>query len=143
MKFDKIEEKLFVKAFVTKNKIKRSLFELNFKKKRINFFSKLCHRYDKILNARCMRKTQTSNSKDIFNSLKKEGAKNTCYIFSFFPELDGCKMPLSDALKQCVGRGMPSIISCIPGKLAYFEAEQEVGPPPRFILKIDQGSRTK
>jgi hypothetical protein len=30
---------------------------------------------------------------------------------------------------------MPSIVSCIPGKLAYFEAEQENGPPPRFILK--------
>jgi hypothetical protein len=44
-------------------------------------------------------------------------------------------MSLTSALKVAVGEGFPSIISCIPGKLAYFEAEQGYGPPPRFMLK--------
>jgi len=45
-------------------------------------------------------------------------------------------MLLSEALEQCVGRGMPNILICIPNQHAYFEAEQEVGPPPRFIIKM-------
>ncbi len=135
MKIDKTEEKLFIESFVKKNKRDRSLFELNSKKKRGNFFNKLCHRYDEIIDSRYMEKIQTSSSIDIFNLLKKEGAKKDCYILSYLEELDGHRMPLSDALKECVGRGMPSIVSCIPGKLAYFEAEQEAGPPPRFILR--------
>jgi len=44
-------------------------------------------------------------------------------------------MPLLSALENVVGLGMPSIISCIPGKLAYFKSEQGYGPPPRYILK--------
>ena len=38
---------------------------------------------------------------------------------------------------KLVGMGMPSIVICIPGRLAYFEAEQVYGPPPRFLLKHD------
>ena len=41
------------------------------------------------------------------------------------------------ALEKAVRYGMSSIVSCIPGELAYFEAAQEYGPPPRFILKRD------
>jgi hypothetical protein len=44
-------------------------------------------------------------------------------------------MSLTSALEVAVGEGFPSIISCVPGKLAYLEAEQSLGPPPRFILK--------
>jgi hypothetical protein len=38
-------------------------------------------------------------------------------------------MPLDQALKATVGNGIGTILSCIPGKLAYFEDEEE-----RFIL---------
>jgi hypothetical protein len=50
-------------------------------------------------------------------------------------EIDGSKIPLSEALKKVVGYGMPSIVACTEGALAYFEAEQVIGPPPRFLLK--------
>lgn len=44
-------------------------------------------------------------------------------------------MALTSALEVAVGEGFPSIVSCISGKLAYFEAEQVYDSPPRFILK--------
>ena len=66
---------------------------------------------------------------------KKEGAKEECYVLSTCEELYAKTKSLSQALEECVGSGLPSIILCIPDKLAYFEAEQEIGPPPRFLLK--------
>ena len=33
-------------------------------------------------------------------------------------------MGLSEALAEVIGRGMGTFISCLPGKLAYFEGEE-------------------
>ncbi|KZZ84845.1 hypothetical protein [Bacillus sp. SJS] len=70
--------------------------------------------------------------------LEQNGAGNSCYVISWDEEIDGKELPLLTALEQAVGMGMPSIISCIPDKLVYFEAEQEVLPSPRFLLKRQQ-----
>lgn len=59
------------------------------------------------------------------------------FNISWSDTIDGKDLPLMRVLEKAIGLGMPSIISCIPGKLAYFEAEQEVGSLPRFILKRD------
>ncbi|MCU4767501.1 hypothetical protein OCF65_17445 [Bacillus toyonensis] len=40
-----------------------------------------------------------------------------------------------DALEAAVGMAMPSILYSITNQVAYFEAEQETLPSPRFILK--------
>jgi hypothetical protein len=32
-------------------------------------------------------------------------------------------MPLADALRKIVGNGMGTFLSCVPGRLAYFEDE--------------------
>jgi hypothetical protein len=39
------------------------------------------------------------------------------------------ELPLVEALQQIVGRGMGTVLSCIPGRLAFVETEDE-----RFIL---------
>jgi hypothetical protein len=67
--------------------------------------------------------------------MKQNGAGDLCYSISWDEEIDGKELPLIKALEIAVGLGMPSLISCIPNKLVYFEAEQEVLPSPRFILK--------
>lgn len=134
---EKATEIAFVESFVLKNKRERSIFELNSKKKRKNFFSKLCHRYNDIIDNRFMTELSAPNSNysEIYRLLMEEGAGRDCYLISYFEELDGKRIPLAQALKNCVGGGMPSIVICDPGKLAYFEAEQQAGPPPRFLLK--------
>jgi hypothetical protein len=63
------------------------------------------------------------------------GAGDFYYAISFHEEIDGKHSPLDYALEKAVGFGMPSLISCLPDRLAYFESEQVFGPPERFILK--------
>ena len=76
-----------------------------------------------------------SDPRDIYELLKSYGAEKMCYSLSYSGKIDGKELPLLEALEQAVGFGMPSIISCVPGELAYFEAEQGFGPTPRFLMK--------
>ena len=129
-----IEEE-FIRSFVIKLKREHALFDLASPKKRDRFLGKLCHEYYEILDDRYIEKIQTSFADDTHQLLKTHGAQENCYVLSFNEAVDGKELPLAEALSQVVGYGMPSIVICIPGKLAYFEAEQNYGPPPRFLLK--------
>jgi len=63
--------------------------------------------------------------------LRARGAPATCYVLSEQTEIDGRELPLEEALALVVGRGIGTFLSCIPGRLAYFEGE-DAGA--RFIL---------
>jgi hypothetical protein len=76
-----------------------------------------------------------SDYHDILSYLRLKHAPEMCYVISTIKDIDGQFIPLTDALKRAVGFGLPSIVICIPGKLAYFEAEQVVGLPPRYLLE--------
>jgi len=39
-------------------------------------------------------------------------------------EIDRRVMPLADALVAVVGRGLGTVLSCLPGRLAYYESEE-------------------
>lgn len=62
--------------------------------------------------------------------LKSKGAGNVCQVISEYGEIDGKEMPLDEALEEIVGRSMGTFLSCIEGRLAYFEDEDE-----RWILE--------
>ncbi len=62
--------------------------------------------------------------------LTRKGAPLSCWVTSEDSDLDGKEMPLFEALKQALGRQMGTFLSCIPGKLAYFEDEED-----RWILE--------
>ena len=134
---DKEIEMEIIKAFVNKNMQERFLFELCSPKKRKNGIGRLCHQYDKIFNRDYMIEIPKDdlNLTGIGSMLKNHEINSNCYLISYDEEIDGMYLPLMQALERVVGLGMPSIISCITGKLAYFEGEQEIGMPPRFILK--------
>ncbi len=55
-------------------------------------------------------------------------APETCHVIG--GEHDGRDMELLTALKQIVGYRTGTVLSCIPGKLAYFEGEIR----ERFLL---------
>ncbi len=55
--------------------------------------------------------------------LKAKGAGLTCYVMSENSRLDGQEVNLETALKETVGSQMGTLISCVPGKLGYFEDE--------------------
>jgi hypothetical protein len=47
------------------------------------------------------------------------------------PDIDGKRLPLDEALLLVVGAGNGTLLSCVPGLLAYYEGE---GPGDRFLL---------
>ncbi|WP_299095735.1 hypothetical protein [uncultured Metabacillus sp.] len=134
---DKELEEIIIKSFFNKRIQERVLFELFSQKKRDNVMNRLCHNYLDTFRKEFMIEIPTPNSDpgEIEKLMKNQGAGNDCYVISWNDTIDGKHMSLTSALKVAVGEGFPSIISCIPGKIAYFEAEQEYGSPPRFILK--------
>jgi hypothetical protein len=56
--------------------------------------------------------------------LRDRGAPATCVLFSAAADLDAREMPLDNALAAVVGWNPGTFISCIPGRLAYFEDEE-------------------
>ena len=68
----------------------------------------------------------------IARGLRDRGAPATCVLLAEDATLDGRELGLDEALQRVVGRGMGAFVSCVPGRLAYFEGE---GPHERYILE--------
>jgi hypothetical protein len=67
---------------------------------------------------------------NIVRELKKRHSPNFVFAISEDPALDQKELPFVEALQQIVGRGVGTVLSCIPGRLAFVETEDE-----RFILE--------
>ena len=67
---------------------------------------------------------------NIARELKRRNSPKVVFAISENPALDQKELLLVDALKEIVGRGMGTVLSCIPGHLAFVETETE-----RFILE--------
>jgi len=63
--------------------------------------------------------------------LRQRGAPATCVLLAEDDTIDGQELGLEDALRQIVGRGMGAFVSCVPGRLGYFEGEE---PHERWLL---------
>jgi hypothetical protein len=68
--------------------------------------------------------------------LVTRGAPSLCVVVAENVSLDGQRMPLHDALSEIVGRGSGALVSCVPGRLGYFEGES---PDHRFLLRRAAG----
>ena len=134
---DKEQERVLVQSFFVKRVQERVLHELFTPKKRDMALQRLDHRYLSMLKNDYLIEVKPPNSwpDDTYDLLKQYGAPDTCYCLSENELISGKTLPLREALEHAIGFGFASIISCIPGELAYFEAEQSFGPPPRYLLK--------
>lgn len=79
--------------------------------------------------------TAQQNANAIAKLLANKGAPDLCHVISADPDIDNRELPLHDALAETVGKNMGTFISCIPGKLGYFEFE-DIGQ--RYILHGDR-----
>lgn len=68
--------------------------------------------------------------------LESEGSPDEVYVMSDADELDGRCMPLAEAIAGIKARGLGAIVSCIPGKLAYYYGE---AGERRLLLSAEQG----
>jgi hypothetical protein len=55
--------------------------------------------------------------------LRACGAPDSCFVISANPELDGRKMPLAEGLDAISGSSDGAFVSCIAGRLGYYEYE--------------------
>lgn len=55
--------------------------------------------------------------------LRKQGACSTCHVLAANSELDGREMQLGEALDAIIGMGDGAFVSCIPGRLGFYEYE--------------------
>lgn len=127
------EEALF-KSFAVSSKRQRYVTLLGTKRGRdkilfsLDHFSDLDHRF-------CKQVAPTEQSPaGVLKILEALGAPSTCYVMSSASKLDGCEMNLGEALTAIIGRGLGTFVSCVPGKLAYFEGEE---PERRYICHRD------
>jgi hypothetical protein len=128
-------------TFVQKNRRERALFELASGSKRGRFIDRLCHDYAGVFDPRYLRPLPDlgHNPSGLLRRLKALGAGGTCHVISFNDEVDGKDITLEDAIRATLGLGLPSILICDPASLAYFEAEQVQGPPPKYLLSRQGG----
>jgi hypothetical protein len=125
-------EESLIRAFVRPHRKTRLLELLKSAKGREKLRKGLAHFHD--LDPRFAHLVPPSKhrARDIETSLRAKGAPENCHILSESAELDGREMPLGSALAEVVGGGMGTFVSCIPGRLGYFESE-EAGE--RYILE--------
>jgi hypothetical protein len=64
--------------------------------------------------------------------LRSHGAPHQCYLMSAEPTLDKTVQELDSALIGVVGAVPATVISCIPGRLAFLETEARAY---RFLLR--------
>lgn len=118
-------ESEFISRFVSSAKRGRYLSLIQSRKGRKKFVDALDHFHD--LDARYARlvPTNVQTIKDVEAVLKQKGAPEYCHVISSNAEIDDRELLLGEALQKIIGMGSGTVVSCIPGELAYFEGEEQ------------------
>lgn len=129
-------EATFVANFIRKDRRERAIFELGSASKRGKFINRLCHDFSGVFDPRFLHPLPELGFDPgaLVKRLRTLGAGSECHVISSNDAVDGQRMALEGAVRATVGFGLPSILICIPDSLCYFEAEQERGAAPRFLL---------
>src|SRR5882724_5043538 len=112
------EEKA-IRAFIVSPRRSRYLLCLASAKRRGPFLDCLNHCRD--LDERFA--TLVKSNTDIAAELRRRGAPDACYVISATEEIDGKSLSLEEAIKAAEIGGWGTIISCLPGRLAYYYDE--------------------
>lgn len=124
-----MHETEFARNFVVPEKRARYLTLLESKRGRKKILNGFNHCHDLDPRFATLIPGDQSNAESIEIILRQKGAPDACYVMSDNPDIDAQEMQLTEALlKTDAG----TLVSCIPGKLAYFEMEAFDG---RYILE--------
>ncbi|MFA5982399.1 MAG: hypothetical protein WC782_00105 [Methylococcaceae bacterium] len=116
-------ENLFVNAFISNKQKQRISYLLKSKKGRQKIKALLPHSLE--FDSKSIHKIPDNKqtAENIYALLVSKNAPDICYLISEHTSFDGKIMQLEEALNKIVGSGVATIISCIPGELAYYEGE--------------------
>jgi hypothetical protein len=123
-------EASLIGAFVKRNKRERYREMLSNPRQRHKFISLLAHFSDFDPQYRAPLSSNKLHAANIALELLKRHSPSVVFAISENPALDQKELPLVEVLKEIVGYGMGTVLSCIPGQLAFVETEDE-----RYILE--------
>lgn len=124
------DEHSLIGAFVKRSKRDRYREILSTPRLRHKFINQLAHFTDFDPEYRVPIPSNKLFVENIALELQRRHSPSVVFAISEDPTLDGKELPLLEALKETVGSGMGTVLSCIPGRLAFVETEDE-----RFILE--------
>jgi hypothetical protein len=116
-------EDKFIASFIVKEKQDRYRFLLGSpdSKRRDQCLNRLNHCSD--LNEKYV--SWLPRNADVVALLRQAGSPKQVYLMACSSTLDGKTMPLDEAIQLIPeDRGWGTIVSCIPGKLAYYYDEE-------------------
>ena len=127
-------ESTFVKAFIQRGRWARYLQLLPDRSRRKEILVRLNHKWDYLPEFA----TEVPNDQDFPEALerllKMQGAPATCHVLVSGLPMDGREVPLREALEMACMHMYGSLLSCIPGRLAYYRPE---APGAGVILRKD------
>jgi len=125
-------EQSLIAAFVIRSKRERYREMLSDPRLRHKFIHQLAHFRDFDPKYRLPIPSNKLFAENIAFELKKRKSPDIVFAISEDLSLDRRELSLVEALGEVVGRGMGTVLSCIPGHLIFVETEDE-----RFILERD------
>ena len=124
------DEHFLIAAFVKRSKRDRYREMLSNPRLRHKFTDQLAHFADFDPKYRVPIHSNKLFVDNIAFELQKRHSPSIVFAISEDPALDQKELPLREALTQTVGRRVGTVLSCIHGRLAFVETEDE-----RFILE--------
>ena len=126
------QEEATIRAFIVRERRERFLAHLSNPKYRRKVTESLYHPNSGWFDSRYVKHIPPAQSgKDgIARILRAKGAGRMCWAISSDRAVDAKEIELDFALDEIVGREIGTILSCVPGKLAFVESEEG-----RFILE--------
>jgi len=117
-------EEMFVASFIQKERRERALFLLRHPAKRHEFTAKLAH--VRWLDERFVTHITGDTAHtvaELVALLKQNGASSTVWVISENRTIDGQQLPIEDAMTSIWGGNKGTVLSCVPGKLAFLRGE--------------------
>ena len=123
-------EQAFVSSFVIPEKRVRYAEFLARPKRRGEIISRFNHFFDFV--PELATQVPRGSAEELATLLRRHGAPKQAYLIGRPSELDGCELPLFEAVDCALNDGWGTVISCLPGRLALYL--QEFPPGKVFIL---------
>jgi hypothetical protein len=123
-------ETSLIASFVNRNKRHRYREFVSDPRTRHRFVRQLAHFADFDPKYRLPFPSKSLFVESIARELQRRHSPSVVFAISEDPALDQKDLPLVEALQRIVGYGMGTVLSCIAGRLAFVETEDE-----RFILE--------
>lgn len=116
-------EEAFAKAFISSEKRARFIQYLADSKRRKEMLDRLNHDLPYLPGFA----TEVPGRQDFPGELEKllvaKGAGPTCHVIAGGLKADGRELPLGEALRLICLQASGAILSCLPGRLAYYRPE--------------------